>query len=564
MLLPTVLCALTASARYDDEAAERKSDYLFLEAQRQKALEHDDLAYALMGRALELAPDKTGREAYERGMNNLLLALMRKDSVEMMRGLELCEGYFNAHPDDIYAGATVARIHAKNNRLDRALAIYDVIEREKPDNVEIIGNHADLLMHANRLEDAVGLYRKLEKRMGRNPEITQRVANIRMWQGDTVAALAEIDDLIGALPRCVDALQLGASAALAFEMPERALNYVDRALALDPSNGNLYYLAANAYQQLDRADDYDRAIRGAITGDDLERDTKVELLRYLLSEGDLHDPEFVAGMAPIMDLLAAQYTHDREIILIYMSFFVWQKKWGEAAEQMERAIDIDPSVADDYVMLAKIHASNDDKAAAVRTLVMAEERFPDNVELYTLEAAVRQSDGEHAAAAAALNRALTIADLTDSDRSEIYQGLADLAQKNPEVGSPAELYEKALQLSPANDLAMNNYAYYLAVTGTSLTRARELIARAVLYNPGSLTYYDTYAWVLFKLGEFDEAKRYIDMALQTESEELDIDDEPMAEVLQHAGDIYSRLGLTDKAKEYWERARRINPDVKSE
>ncbi len=563
--MPTVLCALPASARYDAEAAERKADYLFLEAQRQKALEHTDLAYALLGRALELMPDKTGREAYERGMNDLLLAVMRRDSVGVMRSLELCEGYFNAHPDDIYAGASIAGIHAKNNRLDRALAIYDIIEREKPDDVEIIGNHADLLMHANRLDEAVGLYRKLEKRMGRNPEITQRVANIRMWQGDTVAAMAEIDDLIGALPRSVDALQLGASAALAFEMPARALDYVDRALQLDPSSGMSYYLAANAYQQLDRHDDYDRAIRGALMGDDLERDTKVELLRYMLSEGgDLHDGEFIARITPVMDSLAAQYPHDREIILIYMSFLIWQEKWADAAEQMERAIDIDPSDVNDHVMLAKIHASNDDKAAAVRTLAAAQERFPDSVELYTLEAAVRQSDAEYAAAADALNRALTIADLTDSDRSSIYQSLADLAQNSPEVGSPVELYEKALQLSPANDLAMNNYAYYLAKTGTSLTKARDMIARAVLYNPGSPTYYDTYAWVLFKLGEFDEARRYIDMALQAEGDEISADGGPMAEVLQHAGDIYSRLGLTDKAKEYWERARRIDPDIKSE
>lgn len=300
-------------------------------------------------------------------------------------------------------------------------------------------------------------------------------------------------------------------------------------------------------------------------GDDLERDTKVELLRYMLSEGgDLHDGEFIARITPVMDSLAAQYPHDREIILIYMSFLIWQEKWADAAEQMERAIDIDPSDVNDHVMLAKIHASNDDKAAAVRTLAAAQERFPDSVELYTLEAAVRQSDAEYAAAADALNRALTIADLTDSDRSSIYQSLADLAQNSPEVGSPVELYEKALQLSPANDLAMNNYAYYLAKTGTSLTKARDMIARAVLYNPGSPTYYDTYAWVLFKLGEFDEARRYIDMALQAEGDEISADGGPMAEVLQHAGDIYSRLGLTDKAKEYWERARRIDPDIKSE
>lgn len=564
-LLLLLLAAATSAVRadYDSDAAERKADYLFMEAMRQKALGHDDLYFALMGRALELTPDKTGREAYERGVQETYMAGLRGDSVGFAKSLALSEGYFNAHPRDAYAGAYLARIHAETGNIDRALEIYEILEKEKPNSVALAGNHADLLVGAKRLDEAVEIYRRLEKTMGRSPAITQRISNVRIWQGDTIAAFREIDDLIAAQPRSVDALQLGASAASAFGMPEKALDYLERALALDPTNGTSYYYAANAYKLLGRNDEYDAAIRGALTGDDLEREAKLELLRYYISEV-MDKDNFAESLAPIFESLVEQYSHDYQIRVVYMSYFAAQQRWAEAAEQLAQAIDIDSSNPIDFNTLTRLYVSADNMDAARSTVESGLKLFPDDVELYQLLSGLCINSGEYAAAADALNRALTIPVLTDTDRSMLYQSQADIAQLDSSVGNPTELYEKALELDPANDLAMNNYAYFLATSDGNLLRAKELISKAVLYNPGSSTYYDTYAWVLFKLGDLEEAKRYIDMALISDRSDVDPDNPQMAELLQHAGDIYSKLGLHDKAQEYWDRANQLDPGITSE
>jgi len=560
----TLLTFASARADYDSEAAGRKADYYFLEGMRQRTLGKEDLSTALMSRALDLSGDPAGREAYEVGGRLMMFGHANRDSTMFLKGLALCEGYFAEHPDDIFAGSYLASYHAETGHVDRAISIYETLEKTRPDNISFIAGHADLLLRAQRLDEAIGLYRRLEKTIGRNPALTQRITNVQIWQGDTLGALAEIDGLIAALPRSVEALQLGASAASQFGYPEKALGYIDRAKALDPANGTTYYYAANVYKALGRTDDYDAAIRGAITGDDIERDAKIELLRYYIGE-ELDKEGGNGKIDPLFESLVGQYTHDYQIRVIYMSYLASQKRWAEAAEQMEQAVAVSPEDPDDYIMLARLYGSAENIDGLLGATESGLARHPGNIDLYRLQSAAYTRKKDYAAATRTLRRALTVDSISDTGRSELYCDIADIMQKGATDSTEiAANYEKALELNPGNDLAMNNYAYWLSTSGGDLIRAKELIGKAVVFEPGSAIYYDTYAWICFKLGELEDAKRYIDMAILFDKSEQEGDPSSMAEMLQHAGDIYDRIGQKEKAAEYHERARRLDPDIKSE
>ena len=94
---------------------------------------------------------------------------------------------------------------------------------------------------------------------------------------------------------------------------------------------------------------------------------------------------------------------------------------------------------------------------------------------------------------------------------------------------------------------LNNYAYFLAIGGGDLSRAEEMIARAVELVPDDPTMLDTYAWVLFLQGDYALAKIYMDKTLQ-------LDKQPSSEVLEHAGDIYFNYGEVDRAVEFWQQS----------
>ncbi len=72
--------------------------------------------------------------------------------------------------------------------------------------------------------------------------------------------------------------------------------------------------------------------------------------------------------------------------------------------------------------------------------------------------------------------------------------------------------------------------------------------------PENATYLDTYAWVLFKKGEYKLAKFYMESALKNSESES-------STLLEHYGDILFKLGNTDDALEYWNKALDLGEEV---
>ena len=108
-------------------------------------------------------------------------------------------------------------------------------------------------------------------------------------------------------------------------------------------------------------------------------------------------------------------------------------------------------------------------------------------------------------------------------------------------------YDSCLHWKPDNIGCLNNYAYYLSLKGENLAKAEQMSYRTIKAQPNSGTYLDTYAWILFKQGRYEEAKIYIDQTLKN-------DTMPDGTILEHAGDIYALSGDMEQAVTFWRRA----------
>ena len=130
--------------------------------------------------------------------------------------------------------------------------------------------------------------------------------------------------------------------------------------------------------------------------------------------------------------------------------------------------------------------------------------------------------------------------LAEQDSSAIYHSKSD------------ESYEKALEYDPKNIYILNNYSYYLSLRGENLELAKDMIEKCISIsiepNPSFL---DTYAWVLFKLNEYDDALKMIRKSIQFGGES--------AIIFEHYGDILRALGLLEEAVIEWEKALTKDP-----
>lgn len=77
-----------------------------------------------------------------------------------------------------------------------------------------------------------------------------------------------------------------------------------------------------------------------------------------------------------------------------------------------------------------------------------------------------------------------------------------------------EAYKALLPYEPRNWLLMNNLAWHLCISGDDLALAEKLSHNTIMAEPTNSVYLDTYAWILYKKGNYQDAFFYIQRALE--------------------------------------------------
>ncbi|MFN2482663.1 MAG: tetratricopeptide repeat protein [Pyrinomonadaceae bacterium] len=109
-----------------------------------------------------------------------------------------------------------------------------------------------------------------------------------------------------------------------------------------------------------------------------------------------------------------------------------------------------------------------------------------------------------------------------------------------------ESLRKILAADPSNATALNNLGYFLTEHNERLKDALEMIRKAVNAEPTNGSFLDSLGWVYFKLGQLDEAERYLkDAALRSPRS---------ATIHEHLGDLHQKRGNAEEARASWRRA----------
>jgi tetratricopeptide (TPR) repeat protein len=109
-----------------------------------------------------------------------------------------------------------------------------------------------------------------------------------------------------------------------------------------------------------------------------------------------------------------------------------------------------------------------------------------------------------------------------------------------------EAYEAALAHDPDNEHVLNNYSYFLSLRGEQLPKAKAMAKRLVDKHPNNPTYLDTYAWVLYKMEDYNGALTYLERAIALSED---------ATIVEHYGDVLFKLGKREEAVMQWEKAK---------
>jgi tetratricopeptide (TPR) repeat protein len=127
----------------------------------------------------------------------------------------------------------------------------------------------------------------------------------------------------------------------------------------------------------------------------------------------------------------------------------------------------------------------------------------------------------------------------------LYLSLLSIAhQETGDLDKARQTLEAYFKLDPTNVGLHNDLGYTLADSGVDLERAEKLIRVAVGETPRNSAYLDSLGWVLYKKGQFAEAKRWLELARGGLTGE-----DPV--ICEHLGDTLWQLGEEESAIQLW-------------
>lgn len=130
-----------------------------------------------------------------------------------------------------------------------------------------------------------------------------------------------------------------------------------------------------------------------------------------------------------------------------------------------------------------------------------------------------------------------------------------------ELGRDAEALatmQAAFEIDPNDASINNNLGYMYADRGIQLDQAERMLKRALRARPGETAFTDSLGWIHYKRGRLRDAGRVFQRLVESRT------DEEIAHgvILDHAGDVYYRLGWKDRARAFWERAIKLAENEK--
>ena len=538
-----------------DDAQKRKSHYAFLEAMHKKAVNEFDSYLDLLRHAYALDSTNT---AIAHHLGYALLITGNRNPQITDYALGLMKSHFSAHPDDYYENAVYGNVCNKLGRDKEALAVWEKLFEIYPNKQDVLASLAEIYAKNKNFNKAIALYDTIESREGKSANITLRKISYHMAANDSTGTVNEARALLSSAPANVDFNLLMGNVFLQYDQNDSALVYFNKAHDIDPDNGMVYLYRSDYYRVLGDTINYNQEIYNALISKSIDVEDKLEILteyiRTELADGEPQDERIDS----LFHVLIDQHPHEAAIHNLFSQYLGTISDFSGAAEQLGYVVDLDPTNAQNWKQLVLLYLLGGDYQSVLDNAPKALEFNPDNIELYQYIASAYLQIKEYDKSIETFQKAYEHCDSTDFvARSNFIAGMGDAYVAAGDTLSAYKQYEKAIEIYQGNLMAMNNYAYFLALDETDLDKAERLSATTIRYEPQNPTYLDTYAWIFFKKGEYSLALTYMKSAMTYSQEK---GESPSAELHEHYGDALFMNGFHEEAVKQWELALKLDPD----
>lgn len=529
-----------------NESPSRKYTYYFLEAVGQKNIGRMDDAFILFNRCIELNPNSA--EAYYQLATLHMNNNQSESGIKMFQTAVALDSLNYWYNESLYFA-----LYSNPARSKEALQHLEKMTERFPSKTALQFQLLESYTQGDQLGKAITVLNRLESQVGKSEQLTLQKFKIYLLMGDEKQAVDEICELIKAYPDDYRYQITLADFYLNKKKYKKAYSTLRGILTKDSDYPLALYSLANYYYETDQKEKYLRQLEKIVGNTKADSDLKLNLIRQLImkSKGESEQIE------PLFQKAIDTNPTDDQILMLYTKYLVSQNKKEETKPVLERIIQLDPTNTPSRLMLLALAIEKDDYTGVIDLCEGGIIASPETIEFYYYLAIAYNQAEEHSKVLDVIDQAIKLTDETTPVElmSDFYAIKGDAYYALGDIKKVYEVYDRALEFSPKNYGVLNNYAYYLSVEGKNLNHAETMSKMTVEAEPKNATFLDTYAWILFQLKKYTQARVFIDTALENGGEASGV-------IVEHAGDIYYKLGDKDRAVDFWIQADKLGAGSK--
>lgn len=338
--------------------------------------------------------------------------------------------------------------------------------------------------------------------------------------------------------------------------PDKALEYYEKACAIDPENPYYTVSMANYYELAGNPEAAEAQIRIALVNDKLDTELKVGILTRYIQQLQKNKNRTTVGANTLFQTLLELHPEEIELKLLYANLLSMQGNHDEAHFQLQLVTEMDPENEGAWQQLLNLSIQAQDFDEVIQVCKKGIGIFPEEPMYYFYMGLANYQQENFQEAIEAFQKGLLI--IPENDRmlrSDFYGQIGDTYFKMKKLEESFDAYEEALRANERNIVVLNNYSYFLTLSERDLDKAERMSAQCIRMEPNNPTYLDTYAWIFFMKGNYPLAKIYIQSA-------VDKDTTNSAVLVDHYGDILYMTGDKDGALTQWKRAKEMGKESK--
>jgi len=461
-----------------DEQRQMEFEYLYVEALKEKALGNPQKAIQYLSGCLEIDPNSSAA-MYE-------LATIHAENNDFTSATLLLEKAVSLNSENKWYQMLLAQIYQQTRKNDKAAEIYSKLLEQEPDNMELLYMNAMVNANSGNIEEALKAFNKLEEKVGINEQLSLEKQQLLVKNGQIDKAIAEIQRLIDFAPDEPRYYGLMADLYQSQGDTANAMKYYQTIQEIDPDNGFVHFSLANFYLQNGNIKRSYEETKKGFRSEDVDLQTKLQMYLLLTSKPESSGIK-TAQEEELINILMEIHKGEYLLHTVRAESLLKQGKLEEARSELLMALSDESG---DYMLWERVlFIDNDlqDWESLLEHGNKAMELFPNQPQVYFLTAIANLQLEKY-------DQTIEISEegvnyVVDNKRLEgqFFMLKGEAIYKMGNISEAFELFDKAVELDPDNHIALNNYAYYLSLTGDNLDKAERMSGKVVEMFPDNST-----------------------------------------------------------------------------